>query len=304
MSWTSGWMRAMKPKLRLNKERFFEDLGYEPHEGQWAVHRSAAPRRVLACGVRWGKSTCAMMEGVAAAMAPQERSCGWIVAPNYDLAHRIYHQIVELFQEELPHRVIECSPRDHRLVVRNLAGGKSEIRARTADNPVSLLGEGLDWLIVDEFARLKPEIWEGYLSQRLADKRGWALLISTPDGRDFFHELHQRGAGDDPGWKSWNFPTWTSPHIDKAFLEAEKQRLPEALRHPSLLPDPGSGRESMTGLSGVGEVRESSCPLSVLIPRIPTDPAASELRAAWPCGIRPRGVHDLSSRAAPATGRF
>ena len=217
----------MKPTLKLNKERFFASLSYEPHEGQWAVHRSNAPRRVLACGVRWGKSTCAMMEGMTAAMEPRAYSKGWIVAPNYELAHRIYHQMVELFQEELPHRVVECVPREHRLIITNLAGGKSEIRARTADNPVSLLGEGLDWLIVDEFARLKPEIWEGYLSQRLADRRGWALLISTPDGKGYFHEIHQRGAGDDPEWKSWNFPTWTNPHIDKDFLESEKERLPE-----------------------------------------------------------------------------
>ena len=79
--------------------------------------------------------------------------------------------------------MVTMKENERRLVLRNLAGGFSEIRGKSADNPVSLLGEGLDWLIVDEAARLKPAIWEGHLSQRLIDKKGWALLISTPSLR-------------------------------------------------------------------------------------------------------------------------
>ena len=77
-------------------------------------------------------------------------------------------------------------------MIRNLGGGLSEIRAKTADNPVSLLGEGLDWLIVDEAAQLKPAIWNSFLSQRLIDKQGWALLISTPRGKGWFYDAWLR----------------------------------------------------------------------------------------------------------------
>ena len=45
--------------LRLRKRELFRSLGYEPHAGQVEVHRSEAQYRVLACGARWGKSTCA-----------------------------------------------------------------------------------------------------------------------------------------------------------------------------------------------------------------------------------------------------
>ena len=72
----------MGTKLALDKQALFRHLGYQPHEGQRAVHESMAPRRVLACGVRWGKSLCAAMEAVAAAMEPRERSFGWA---NYNL---------------------------------------------------------------------------------------------------------------------------------------------------------------------------------------------------------------------------
>lgn len=216
----------MKPLL--NKSAFFEDLGYKPHRGQQLVHNSDAPRRVLACGVRWGKSTCAAWEAVAAAMEPRERSIGWVCAPTYDLADKVFREIVILTAEHLRHRIVTLKEGERKVLLRNMAGGLSEIRAKSADNPVSLLGEGLDWLIVDEASRLKPVIWEGHLSQRLLDKKGWALLISTPKGKGWFYDAFRRGQRkDDQDWESWNSPSWDNPILDKDMIEAERDRLPD-----------------------------------------------------------------------------
>jgi hypothetical protein len=214
-------------KLAFAKDTFFGDLGYSPHPGQQAVHGSPAPRRVLACGVRWGKTLCAAMEGLAAAMTPAERSCGWVVAPTYDLADKVFREIAFIVMRHLRHRVVTLKEHERRLVVRNMAGGISEIRGKSADNPVSLLGEGLDWVIVDEAARLKPTIWEGHLSQRLIDRRGWALLISTPRGKGWFYDLFMRGQRGDPDYASWNAPSWTNPLLNRELIEAERSRLPE-----------------------------------------------------------------------------
>lgn len=212
---------------RLDRAAFYDDLGYEPHEGQWQIHRSTALRRVVACGVRWGKTVCAAMEGLAAAMEPAERSVGWVCAPTYDLADRVFREMQLTLLEKLPHRVISMRESDRRILIRNLAGGRSEIRAKSADNPVSLLGEGLDWLIVDEASRLKPSIWQAHLSQRLIDKQGWALLISTPKGKGYFFDLFRRGRGDDDAYAAWNYPSWTNPLLDAGLIESERSRLPE-----------------------------------------------------------------------------
>jgi len=221
MTMTSG------KRLRLDKRRLFEKLGYKPHAGQIEVHKSKAPRRIVACGVRWGKTLCAAMEGVAAALEPRDRSVGWVVAPTYDLADRVFREIQLIVMTHLRHRVITMRDNDRKSGLRNLGGGLSEIRAKSADNPVSLLGEGLDWVIVDEASRLKPTIWQSHLSQRLIDKKGWALLISTPKGKGYFYELHQRGKGDDPEYESWNYPSWTNPLLDREIIENERGRLPE-----------------------------------------------------------------------------
>lgn len=215
------------PLRGLNRRAFFQDLHYQPHPGQWQVHESRASRRVVACGVRWGKTVCAAMEGLAAAMSPSERSIGWVVAPTYDLADRVFREIQLIAVQYLRHRIVVMRDSERRLVLRNMAGGTSEVRAKSADNPVSLLGEGLDWLIVDEAARLKPSIWQSHLSQRLIDKQGWALLISTPRGKGYFYDLWRRGQDRDAAYASWNQPSWTNPLLDKAVIDAERSRLPE-----------------------------------------------------------------------------
>jgi hypothetical protein len=212
---------------RLNKAAFFRALRYEPHPGQREVHASRAPRRVLACGVRWGKSRAAAIEALTAAMEPKERSMGWVVAPTYDLADKVFREIVIIVAEHLRHRIVSLKENEKCLVLRNMAGGISEIRGKSADNPVSLLGEGLDWVIVDEAARMKPLIWESHLSQRLIDKKGWALLISTPRGKGWFYDAFRRGKGQDPHYESWNYPSSSNPHLDAALIEAERARLPE-----------------------------------------------------------------------------
>ena len=167
------------------------------------------------------------MEAVIAALEPRKRSCGWVLGPTYDLADKIFREVIVVVMEHLRHRIITFKESEKRLLLRNMGGGVSEIRAKSADNPVSLLGEGLDWLIVDEAARLKPVIWQSHLSQRLIDKRGWALLISTPRGKGWFYDLFLRGQGRDPEYRSWNSPSWENPHLDRALIEQERTRLPE-----------------------------------------------------------------------------
>jgi hypothetical protein len=216
-----------RAKRRLSKRALFAHLGYEPHPGQKVIHESRAPRRVVACGSRFGKSVCAAMEGLAAAMQPAEHSVGWVVAPTYDLSERVFNQAAVVAASHLRHRIVSLKENERRLVIRNMGGGLSEIRGKSADNPISLLGEGLDWVIVDEASRLKPSIWENYLSQRLIDKEGWALLISTPKGKGYFFDLYKRGQNVDPDYQSWNMPSWANPLLDREVIEQERERLPE-----------------------------------------------------------------------------
>lgn len=218
---------AKRRRLTINKKALFEALGYRPHPGQIEVHNSAHPRRVVASGVRWGKTTCAAMEAIAAALHPVERSVGWVCAPTYDLAGKVFREIQHYLMKCMPHHIQSMRDADHSIHVINMTGGVCEIRAKSADSDVSLLGEGLDWLIVDEAARVRQRIWEQCLSQRLIDKKGWAILISTPHGQGWFYDLFRSGRGQDPTTNSWNFPSWENPTLDRSVIEKERERLPE-----------------------------------------------------------------------------
>src|SRR5688500_3789744 len=93
--------------MRVDKEEVFRLVGYTPHPGQVLVHASKARFRVLACGVRWGKSMAAGMEVVAEMLQPAEKARGWIVAPTRDLVDRIFEKVALVFRERLSHRIVE-----------------------------------------------------------------------------------------------------------------------------------------------------------------------------------------------------
>jgi len=167
------------------------------------------------------------MEIVAALLQPGDRTLGWIVAPSRDLCDRILQRVVMTFNQYLAHRVVEWEPRQQRLIVRNLSGGTSEVRAKSAENAVSLLGECLDWIVVEEASKLDHSIWENHLAARLVDRRGWGLIISTPNGPNWFWRLFRRGQrGRDPTHESWQSPSWENPFIDAESVAEERRRLP------------------------------------------------------------------------------
>jgi hypothetical protein len=211
----------------------FSLLGYKPHLVQWEVHLSKARFRVLACGARFGKTTLAAYETLSALLLPSRDgepcSRGWIVAGTYELAGRAFRQVISAARVHFPSRIIKASDSEMLLRLRNTGDGESEVRAKSAERPDGLLGEGLDFLVVDEAALLRERIWTDYLSPRLVDRKGWALFCSTPKGKNWFHRLHLRGHDPSfPDWECWNAPTSANPHVAESEIEREKRSLPSA----------------------------------------------------------------------------
>jgi hypothetical protein len=178
-------------------------------------------------GARWGKSLCASMEACAALLEPCDESLGWLVAPTRDLVDRIFLRVVDTLKAKFPARIQSLDLRAQRIVVCNLGGGTSELRGKSADVSVSLLGEAVDFLIIDEAAKLKVEVWQNHLAQRLVDREGWVLFLSTPNGCNWLFDLYRQvKAGRDPGGEVWVSPSWENPHLDRSVIDAEKSRLP------------------------------------------------------------------------------
>ena len=206
----------------MMKQKLWQKIKYIPHPKQELIHKSTKRFRTLCTGRRFGKSILASREALFNILINNKR--GWIVAPNYELTKKVFREIIILLNLHFD-GIIEKQSENLNYI--KLVNG-SELVGKSADNPVGLLGEGLDFLIIDEAASIKKEVWQEYLRPTLADKQGWALFISTPKGKNWFHEEFTRGQDKaEKDSEGWNFLTSDNPYIPKEEIEHAKAHLPE-----------------------------------------------------------------------------
>jgi len=184
---------------------------------QSAIARHAARFKVVACGRRWGKTTLGL---VMAAQAAAEGRRVWWVAPTYGLA---FHPWRALKAALMPIWAYKSEAERHI----DLPGG-GFITVKSADDPDGLRGVGLDLVVVDEAAFIAEEAWTAALRPALSDRRGRALLISTPRGRNWFYHAYQRGLDRrNRVWRSWRYPTTKNPRIPREEVDEARSLLPE-----------------------------------------------------------------------------
>lgn len=188
------------------------------HAGQEEVARSLARFKAVAAGRRWGKS---LLGAVLILYKASRGGRCWWVAPSHRMALEGW-RYCKSFAREMPDvRVLEGERS-----IQFPSGGLVEFR--TGDEPSSLRGSGLDYLVLDEAVLLKAELWHEVLRPSLSDRRGEALLISTPSGYDWFQTAYNRGL--DPAekeWASFRFPSETSPYWNEGELEELRKTLPD-----------------------------------------------------------------------------
>jgi hypothetical protein len=102
----------------------------------------------------------------------------------------------------------------------------------SAERPEGMLGEGVDFAVLDEAALMPENIWAQVVRPTLMDRQGGGLMISTPRGRNWFYRAHGRGqsaADDNSEWQSWTFPSWTNEFLPEGEIEEMKNDLPQVL---------------------------------------------------------------------------
>lgn len=176
--------------------------------------------RVVACGRRWGKTTLAVTESLIFA-ADNPDSLVWWVSPTYDQTRIAMRMLLRA----LPSSVREVNYSEKTVTIWN----DSRFVFRSADRHDNLRGEGVDYLVIDEAARVKEEAWFSSLRPTLADTSGDALLISTFQGENWFYDLYLRG--QDPAFAEWGshrYKTEDNPFIDPEEIEEARRTTPQA----------------------------------------------------------------------------
>jgi hypothetical protein len=200
---------------------------YTPHWGQQLIHNSEARFKVIAAGARWGKDRCSIMEGIRyfieclnedrdSSMVPH--ALMWIIAPTEKVANQNWREL----QHNLPREVVVDVSKTTR-TIETVNGGIIEVHS--AYDPESLVGVGLDVVLVTEAARIADmeDVWSNLEARLnspgrgLEGKGGIAIINSSPLGMNYFYKMWKWGQQDtseaDPDWESWKFTTWDNPYM-------------------------------------------------------------------------------------------
>jgi hypothetical protein len=208
----------------LSMAGVFKEIGYNPHLVQRRIHREINNKRfrVVCAGRRTGKSTFGGHELTVRALQARlrqkelepfgRRAEYWIIGPEYSDAEKefrvLWNDLVTL-EIPLDHPGSYNDVNGGNMHI-SLWGGRFLVHAKSAKYPGTLVGEGLEGVVLAEAAKLKPSVWTKYIRPTLADYKGWAIFSSTPEGKNWFYEQWQRGQRGDPNWWSIRMPSWSN----------------------------------------------------------------------------------------------
>lgn len=190
-------------------------LKYRPYPYQVEFHQDKSRFRIVAGGRRVGKTKCCLQEALRHCLTVENALCWW-VAPTYKEAREIGWNEFKCYQESLEPALF--SVHNSRLMAEFTNGSKLYFKG--GDNPDALRGRGLSLLIGDEAAFLKDNIWGMVLRPSLSDRKGRAVLISTPNGFNWFHKMYKN-----KNWSTYHWATSMNPLIGEDEIDQVKTEI-------------------------------------------------------------------------------
>lgn len=199
-------------------------LDYCPFPYQLEAHTSGKRFSLVLGGRRVGKSDYAIHEIITHAINTPH-GLSWYVAPTYADAKEIgWEKFLEHYDKLEPairqiHRT--------KLIIYWTNGHKTFFKG--AENDRSLRGRGLTKLVLDECDFIKERVWFQILRPALSDRHGSAILITTPNGRNWVYRLwaYANNPMGSPYWYTALWPTSYNPLISDEEIEQAKDQLSE-----------------------------------------------------------------------------
>lgn len=173
----------------------------------------------VVAGRRFGKTFLSTAALLRAAVSGNNKNV-WYVAPTYGSAKEIaWHMLIQNIPREYISKTNESS-----LAISLING--SVISLKGAEKPNNLRGRALDFVVLDEFADMRPEAWYEVIRPSLSrpDRQGGALFIGTPKGRNHFYDLWAQGYTS-KDWESFQFTTLDGGNVPQAEIDAARQDL-------------------------------------------------------------------------------
>jgi hypothetical protein len=187
------------------------------HPNQQLIRDHPARFKIVSAGRRFGKTNLGAVLCLSAALRGGR---AWWVAPTYKTA-KIGWRLIQHLCKQIPGAV----PRLSDLSINFPSGGYLQVH--TAQNPDTLRGEGLDYVVLDEAAFMLETVWRDVIQPMLADRLGSALFISTPNGRNWFWNMFMLGRDEHkPLYRSFQFSSLDNPYFPPSEFERLQDDMP------------------------------------------------------------------------------
>lgn len=253
MSTITEQFRRNFPAFFADKERVYKQLfqkftyradgdplPYDPavNEAQDAFHTAGREgKRYLAMfgGSGLGKSMCAAREAIVHAFKPGATI--WLLGADYEAASKEFDYCYEdlvvsgLFggvgKDGVIVRAVNNKHGDMHIKFKWGAEiiGKSAKEAHKG----TLLGEGLDCLVLCEGSRIPGDIFDRYLERAISRRKGTVICNTTPKGKNWvYHKFYQSWREGNPiYWSADPYPAIVNPFYDKTEFERQREELGE-----------------------------------------------------------------------------
>ena len=195
------------------------ELKVSLHDAQMEIFRSPKRFKVASCGRRFGKSYLAAWVLIIKALQSKDKDV-FYVAPTFQQAKDILWAILK----DVGRDVIKSA---HENTATLTLINDRKIYLKGSDRPDTLRGVGLAYVVMDEYASMKPEVWEMILRPTLADVKGGALFIGTPAGKNHFYKLWIDAQIDENqnDWEAFQFNSTDNTFLDPSEINDAKRSM-------------------------------------------------------------------------------
>lgn len=196
-------------------------IPYTPRFLQAKLHNELARFNVVVCHRRFGKTVFAINQMIKSAVEDLQTNKK---APRYAYLAPLFKQAKTVAWDELKRLLIDFPDVKFNEAELRADFMGARIQLYGADNPDTLRGIYLDGVILDEFAQMNPKMYSEVIRPALSDRKGWAVFIGTPKGKNDFYDLYHT-APDKKGWKRFLFKASETGILDDEELELAKQDM-------------------------------------------------------------------------------
>ena len=197
-----------------------KELDVQLHPAQLEIFNSEARFKVVSAGRRFGKSRLAAWILIIKALQSDSKDVFYI-GPTFQQAKDIMWNMLK----ELLHGTDLIEQTHENTATMKLVNGR-RISLKGSDRPDTLRGVGLAYVVLDEYASMKVEVWEQIIRPTLSDVAGGALFIGTPAGKNHFYEIWQEAKDEkNEDWEAFQYNSIDNPILDPEEIKVARETM-------------------------------------------------------------------------------